>query len=138
MTERSKTSRGSNRRGGRGRGTGGNYQRASTHNQGHSQNQEVNKQIEKHSTKRLRILCLHGNRQCAEIFSQRLEKIIQRIQQNANSDTRPAFHFLDAPHELPLDEGQVVQALILSRLVILVLNELISCGYQQVAMRTWW
>ena len=138
MAERPKISRGNNRRGGTRRGTGGNNQRTSTHNRGHEQNQKTNKQNEIHSTKRLRILCLHGNRQCAEIFSQRLEKIVQRIQQNTNIDTRPAFHFLDAPHELPLDEGQVVQVLLLSKLVILGLNGLISCGYQQVAMRTWW
>ena len=51
---------------------------------------------------KLRILCLHGHRQDAEIFSQRLEKLTRRLEPWAE------FTFVDAPFELPLEDGQSV------------------------------
>eukprot|EP00873_Tetraselmis_striata_P034076 jgi/Tetstr1/454340/TSEL_004018.t1 len=57
---------------------------------------------------RLRCLCLHGSRQDAEIFRQRVDKLARRLEPEAE------LCFVDAPHTLPLEEGQ------------------------QVAMRAWW
>ena len=51
---------------------------------------------------KLRILCLHGHRQDAEIFSQRIEKLTRRLKPWAE------FTFVDAPFELPLEDGQSV------------------------------
>ena len=58
----------------------------------------------------LHILCLHGNKQCGELFSQRISGLVKRARQH----NLASFHFPDAPHELPLEPGQ------------------------SVAMRTWW
>lgn len=51
---------------------------------------------------KLQILCLHGKRQDAEIFSQRLHKLTRRLQPIAD------FTFVDAPFVLDLEEGQTV------------------------------
>ncbi|GIL60694.1 hypothetical protein Vafri_15225, partial [Volvox africanus] len=55
-----------------------------------------------------RILCLHGRWQDGQLFSQRLRIITKKLSGIAE------LHFVNAPHELPLAEGQTV------------------------AMRTWW
>ncbi len=57
---------------------------------------------------KLQVLCLHGSHQDAEVFRQRLEPLRRKLSGLAN------LHFPDAPHELPLQDGQ------------------------SVAMRTWW
>ena len=56
----------------------------------------------------LRVLCLHGKGQCAEIFSQRVGALRKKARRVAQ------FEFVDAPFEEKLREGQTV------------------------AMRTWW
>ena len=78
----------------------------------------------------LRILCLHGGRQCGEIFSQRLRTTARRLRRHAKRDNedggggdsggraarsgprRPRATYAlvcpDAPFELPLEDGQTV------------------------------
>lgn len=51
---------------------------------------------------RLKILCLHGSKQCAEIFSQRIEPLVKASRGFAD------FVFVDGPVELPLEPGQTV------------------------------
>ncbi|GLI71345.1 hypothetical protein VaNZ11_016507, partial [Volvox africanus] len=49
-----------------------------------------------------RIMCLHGRRQDGELFSQRLRILSKKLSGVAE------LHFVSAPHELPLAEGQTV------------------------------
>ncbi|GIM17086.1 hypothetical protein Vretimale_19624, partial [Volvox reticuliferus] len=49
-----------------------------------------------------RIMCLHGSRQDGELFSQRLKILSKKLSGVAE------LHFVSAPHELPLAEGQTV------------------------------
>eukprot|EP00466_Bigelowiella_natans_P005101 jgi/Bigna1/132034/aug1.16_g6742 len=51
----------------------------------------------------LRVLCLHGMHQCGEIFSQRLGALRKKA-----GRLKLQLHFVDAPFELPLEEGQQV------------------------------
>eukprot|EP00798_Chlamydomonas_sp_ICE-L_P021724 gene21724-28743_t len=51
---------------------------------------------------KLRILCLHGSRQDGEILSQRLKKLSSKL-----ADIME-LHYMDAPHCLPLQKGQMV------------------------------
>jgi len=51
---------------------------------------------------KLRVLCLHGNQQTSEIFRARLGRLPHRARRVAS------FEFVEAPHELPLREGDEV------------------------------
>eukprot|EP01012_Entosiphon_sulcatum_P003841 TRINITY_DN11373_c2_g4_i1.p1 TRINITY_DN11373_c2_g4~~TRINITY_DN11373_c2_g4_i1.p1 ORF type:complete len:885 (-),score=119.98 TRINITY_DN11373_c2_g4_i1:90-2654(-) len=51
----------------------------------------------------LHVICLHGSSQDNEIFSQRLKGLRRRLPENI------VLHFVDAPHLMPLREGQTVQ-----------------------------
>eukprot|EP00124_Ichthyophonus_hoferi_P003564 Ihof_evm1s315 gene=Ihof_evmTU1s315 len=52
--------------------------------------------------KRLRVLCLHGNRQTGELFTGRIKTLAKKCQDVVE------FIYVDAPCELPLEEGQQV------------------------------
>eukprot|EP00976_Prorocentrum_cordatum_P083913 1185430-Prorocentrum_minimum.AAC.2 len=52
-------------------------------------------------TQQLKILALHGRLQCAELFEQRLKGLTKAAKTKGIS-----FHFIDAPHELPRQDGQ--------------------------------
>ncbi|GAX85197.1 hypothetical protein CEUSTIGMA_g12616.t1 [Chlamydomonas eustigma] len=50
----------------------------------------------------LRILCLHGSRQNAELFSRRIKDMETKLRNTAT------FCYVDAPHTVPLASGQMV------------------------------
>ena len=52
----------------------------------------------------LRVLCLHGKGQCAEIFSQRVGALRKKARRVAQ------FEFVDAPFEEKLREGRLCHA----------------------------
>lgn len=63
----------------------------------------------------MRILCLHGRRQSAEIFSQRLQRLSKRLQQlQRSSGLEITLVFSEAPHLMA------------------------SRGDDSVTMPTWW
>jgi ribosome-binding ATPase len=60
----------------------------------------------------INVLCLHGNRQTAVVFENRLKKLISALQSYQDSDSGKSvsvhFDFCDAPYELELQVGDAV------------------------------
>ena len=54
----------------------------------------------------IKILALHGKTQCGELFEQRLSTVVQRLRKHCSSQVEMIY--IDAPFELPLEEGQTV------------------------------